>query len=146
MQTGGDVRHKVRCKRLEKLVVVVNLVMEDLERRALATFHTPLCLWRTYVDDTCTTLPYNLVGPFHEYLNSIDPHIQFNVERESGVQLPFLDVLLTMEEDGTISTEVYRKPTHTDQFWPLISTTQQHTREQWSELSCAKQKQSPPVV
>ena len=92
-------------------VVVANLVMEDIERRALATFHTPPRFWRRYLDDT-----RDLVDPFHEHLNSIDPHIQFTVERESGGQLPFLDMLLTREEDGTISTEVYRKPTHTDQY------------------------------
>ena len=68
------------------------------------------------MDDTCATLPQDLVDPFHEHLNSIDPHIQFTVERESKGQLPFLDVLLTREENGTISTEVYRKPTHTDQY------------------------------
>ncbi len=28
----------------------------------------------------------------------------------------FLDVLLTREEDGTVSTSVYRKPSHTDQY------------------------------
>ena len=97
-------------------VVVANLVMEDIERRALATFHTPPRFWRRYVDDTCAALPHGLVDPFHEHLNSIDPHIQFTVERESRGQLPFLDVLLTREEDGTISTEVYRKPTHTDKY------------------------------
>ena len=30
--------------------------------------------------------------------------------------MPFLDVLLMREEDGTVSTSVYRKPTHTDQY------------------------------
>ena len=109
------------------LVVVANLVMEDIECRALATFHTPPHLWRRYVDDTCAALPHDLVDPFHEHLNSIDPHIQFTVERESKGQLPFLDVRLTREEDGTISTEVYRKPTHMDQYLALIPTIQQHT-------------------
>ena len=97
-------------------VVVANLVMEDIERRALATFHTPPRFWRRYVDETCTTFPRDFVDPFHEHLKSIDPHIQFTVERESGGQLPFFDVLLAREEDGTISTEVYQKPTHTDQY------------------------------
>ena len=68
------------------------------------------------MDDTCTALPRDLVDPFHEHLNSINPHIQFTVERESRGHLPFLDVLLSKEEDGTISTEVYQKPTHMDQY------------------------------
>ena len=73
--------------------------------------------WRKrYVDDTYTALPSDFVDPFHEHLNSIHLHIQFTVERESGGQLPFLDVLLAREEDGSINTEVYRKPTHADQY------------------------------
>ena len=47
---------------------------------------------------------------------SFDLHIQFTVEKESRGQLPFLDVLLTREEDGTISTEVYQKPTDKNQY------------------------------
>ena len=68
------------------------------------------------MDDTCTALPQDLVEPFHAHLNSIDPNIQFTVESESEGRLPFLDVLLTREEDGSISTSVFRKATHTDQY------------------------------
>ena len=53
---------------------------------------------------------------FHDYLNSIDPCIQFTIEKESDSQLPFLDNLLNKEENGSISTTVYRKSTHTDQY------------------------------
>ena len=81
-------------------VVVANLVMENIECRALSSFHTPPCFWRRYVDDTCTVLPRNLVESFHAHLNSIDPNTQFTFERESERELPFLDVLLTREDDG----------------------------------------------
>ena len=97
-------------------VVVTNLVMDDIEQKALSTFHTPPCFWRRYVDDTCTVLPGDLIDFFHSHLNSIDNNIQFTVEKESDEQLPFLDILLTREEGGSISTSVYRKTTHTDQY------------------------------
>lgn len=42
------------------LVVVANLVMKDIEQKALSTFHTPPLFWRRYVDDTCTVLPLEL--------------------------------------------------------------------------------------
>ena len=98
-------------------MVVMNLAMENIVCRALSSFHTPLRFWRRYVDDTCTVLPRDLVESFHTHLNSIDPNIQFTVERESEWQLPFLDVLLTREDDGGgISTSVFRKATHMDQY------------------------------
>ena len=58
-------------------VVVANLVMEDIECSALSSFHTPPRFWRRYTDNTITVL----VDPFHAHLNSIDPNIQFTVER-----------------------------------------------------------------
>ena len=97
-------------------VVVANLVMEDVEQEAQYTFHTPPRFWRRYVDDTCTALPSDLVDSFHDHLNSIDPCIQFTMEKESDGQFPFLDILLSREEDGSISTSVHRKATHTDQY------------------------------
>ena len=78
-------------------VVVANLVMEDIEQKALSTFHTPPRFWKRYVEDTCTILPGDLVNSFHSHLNSIDNNIQFTVEKESDGQLTFLDILLTSE-------------------------------------------------
>ena len=91
-------------------VVVANLVMEDIECKALLSFHTPPHFWRRYVNDTRTVLPWDLVKPFHVHFNSTDSKIQFTVERESEEQLPFLDVLLTREDDGSISCQCSIKP------------------------------------
>ena len=71
--------------------------------------------WRRYADDTCTALSFNLVDSFHDHLNGIDPCIQFMMEKESDGQLPFIDIFLS-REDGSISTLVHRKATHTDQY------------------------------
>ena len=76
-----------------KSVVVANLVMEDVEQEALSTLHTPPRLWRRYVDDMCTALPSDLVDSFHDHLNSIDPCIQFTIEKESDGQLPRPSIL-----------------------------------------------------
>ena len=112
-------------------VVIANLVMEDVEERALATFHSPPRFWKRYVDDTCTALPRDMVKSFHSYLNSIEPYIQFTVEEESEDRiLPFLDVELCRESDGTITTLVYRKTTHINQYLSLHRTTRSHTRSQ----------------
>ena len=46
-------------------VTVANLVMEEIEERALATFDPPPRFWKRYVDDTCTALPTESVFFFH---------------------------------------------------------------------------------
>ena len=58
------------------LVVVAILLIEDMEQKELSTFHTPPRFRRRYVDDTCTTLPSNLVDSFHDHLKSIDHYIE----------------------------------------------------------------------
>ena len=56
-----------------------------------------------------------------QHINSQDPHIQFTVEPTQQDSLPFLDTLVTIEQDKTFSTSVYRKPTHVDQYLHLDS-------------------------
>ena len=103
-------------------VVIANLVMEDVEQRALATFHSPPRFWKRYVDDTFTVLPRNLVQEFLSHLNSTEACIQFTFEKETeDGKLPFLDVCLCRESDGSVTTSVYRKPTHTNQYLPFDS-------------------------
>ena len=52
---------------------------------------------------------------FLEHLNSIDEHIKFTCEEpgEDG-SIPFLDILIIPNEEGSLKTTVYRKPTLTD--------------------------------
>ena len=95
--------------------VVANLYMEDLETKATQSSQNPPSFWRRFVDDTLTVMKSSQVESFLNHLNSIDHHIQFTKEesRPDG-SMPFLDILITPKEDGSLSTTVYRKPTHTD--------------------------------
>ena len=97
-------------------VVVANLVMEDIEERALSNFHSPSRFWKRYVDDTCTALHPDLIEPFHSHLNSIESCVQFTVEKESDERLAFPDIQLVRGVDGTVTTSVYRKAAHTNQY------------------------------
>ena len=51
-------------------VTVANLVMEDVEQRALSSYPSPPPFWKRYVDDTLTALPQDQVQCFHEHLTS----------------------------------------------------------------------------
>ena len=63
---------------------------------------------------------------FLTHLNSVDKNIQFTSE-EPGPEgaLPFLDILITPDNEGRLNTSVYRKPTHTDQYlhWDSLHPT-----------------------
>ena len=103
-------------------VTVANLVMEDVEERALSTCpHPPPPFWKRYVDDTFTVLPEDQVDRFLDHLNTVEPSIKFTMEKESNSSLSFLDTLVTHHDDGSLSTSVYRKKTHTDRYLDFTS-------------------------
>ena len=95
--------------------LVANLFMEEFEVQAISTFTVPQTPWKRFVDDTFTIIKKNNRDSFLQHLNSINPKIKFTCEeiREDG-SMPFLDILVTPEEDGSLKTSVFRKTTHTD--------------------------------
>ena len=97
-------------------VSVANLVMEDVEERALASFDIQLPFWKRYVDDTCTVVLKDRVQDLLQHLNGIEESINFIVEVENEGCIPFLDVVISRKPDGSISTSVYMKATHTDKY------------------------------
>jgi len=100
-------------------VVVANLVMEDVENRALTTLATPPKFWKRYVDDVCSVVRRQQLPLVLCHINSIEPSIQFTqeIEGEDGC-LPFLDILLKHCGDGSDSTSV---PTHTNRYLDFMS-------------------------
>ena len=89
--------------------------MENFEIETIRSAPDPPQFWKRYVDDTFTILQSSKKEEFLEYLNSINQKIQYTAEdqREDGA-MPFLDILVSHVRDGSLSTSVYRKPTHTD--------------------------------
>ena len=68
-------------------VVVADLVMEDVESQALASFSSSPHFWKQYVDNTCCALQTDLIQDFHYHRHSIEPSNQFTLETESAGQL-----------------------------------------------------------
>ena len=50
------------------------------------------------------------------WMNNQQPSIRFTIETENNNKLAFLDIAVSREPDGRLTTSVYRKPTHTDQY------------------------------
>jgi len=100
---------------------VADLVMEDFEKKALNSSPVIPEVWYRYVDDTFTVLPSHSIDIFTQHINSIDSNIQFTIEPEADDKLPFLDICILKNEDGSLTTKVYRKPTHTNQYLNFTS-------------------------
>ncbi|XP_068704583.1 uncharacterized protein [Montipora foliosa] len=77
-------------------------------------------LWLRYVDDTFVILE-NDTSRFLDHLNSQDVNIKFTQEHCANNLLPFLARLVKINSDGSLSTRVYCKPTHTDQYFQFSS-------------------------
>ena len=94
-------------------VVVAEIVMQNIEERALTTCRQMIPLWLRYVDNTFTAVHKDEIDEFHDDLNEQNADIQFTTEVEEDGKLPFLDCLVSRDEN-TLLTTVYRKPTRTD--------------------------------
>ena len=71
--------------------------------------------WRGYVDDTFVVQQQSHNEEFFQHINTVDPSIQFTVEVDRpGGSIPSWDILRTPQTDGTFTTKVYIRPTHTD--------------------------------
>ncbi|XP_065204080.1 uncharacterized protein LOC135834170 [Planococcus citri] len=74
-----------------------------------------------YVDDIFSIVPedFNING-FLETMNKQYATIKFTYEYENNQQLPFLDILIT-RKDNKLEYDIYRKPTHTNNYIPADS-------------------------
>ena len=91
--------------------------MEEFETKALNTAPNPPTLWKRFVDDTFVVIKKCHQEEFFHHINSIEDSIQFTAEdTHTDGTLPFLDVLVIPQPDGSLSTALYRKPTHKGQY------------------------------
>ena len=78
--------------------LLANIYMAHLEEEYIlknVSEFAPV-FYRRYVDDTFCLMKENThISSFLEFVNSIDPNIQFDVETETNNQLPFLDTVVT---------------------------------------------------
>ena len=111
LSTEGSPAHRLTGSPVS--VVVAEIVMQNIEEQALATYKQTVPLWLRYVDDTFTAVHKDEIDIFHGHLNRQNADIQFTREVEENGKIPFLDCLVS-RHDNKLQTTIYRKPTHTD--------------------------------
>ena len=87
--------------------------MQNIEEQAHATYAWSIPLWLCYVDDTVTAVHKDEIDDFHEHLNRRKVDIKFSKEIEENGKIPFLDRLVTCNNNRLRMT-IYRKHVPTD--------------------------------
>ena len=92
--------------------------MEKFKKEALKSYPLKPSLWKRYLDDTNVIWPHgeNELKKFFEHLNNRSTDIKFTMELEENGSIPFLDVLITRKEDGTLGYRVFRKKTNIESY------------------------------
>ena len=109
--------------------------MEDFESRAIEqALFKPTC-WYRYVDDSFVIWSHgqDKLEGFLDHLNNLQERIQFTIETENDGHLPFLDIDIYRQTDGTLGHKVYRKPTHTSLY--LQQSSHHHPAHKQSVLT-----------
>ena len=103
-----------------------NLFMDRFETKALAGWHKKPKVWLRFIDDIFMIWEHGLesLNEFIEYLNNIHPTIKFTSEY-SNEKIAFLDTTVKIDDDLTLYTTLYEKPTDTHLY--LHYTSSHHT-------------------
>ena len=95
--------------------------MQNIEEQALATYSETLPLWLRYDDDTITVVHENKIDEFHEHLNKQNTNIQFTKEIEENGNRPFLDCLVTRENNTLYTNHCLQETNrHWQTAWPNV--------------------------
>ena len=107
-----------------------NLFLSIFEHNMLNQYSIKPSIWLRYVDDIFMIWndSEDKLKDFLAYINTVNPAIQFT-HAHSYESVNFLDVLVTLTNDGTISTDLYTKPTDTHQCLHMSSCHPNNVKE-----------------
>ena len=80
-------------------VVVAEIVMQNIEEQALATYTRTISPWLRYVDDTFIAVHKDDIEDFHEHLNGQNADIKFTNDIKENGKIPFLNYLIRTREN-----------------------------------------------
>ena len=97
--------------------ILANLYMMFFEEKSLRTVQNPLRFWERFVNGMSVTQFIEHKENFLQHINIIDSAIQFTVEdaQPDGSML-FLAILVTPDQNGSLTTRVYSKPMYINQY------------------------------
>ena len=106
-----------------------NIFMSIFERVILESCTNSPDLWIRFIDDIFMIWIHgeNKLLEFVDFINSINPSVQFTCDFSSDC-VNFLDVSVSVDNIGTLATDLYTKPTDTHQYLLATSCHPNHTK------------------
>src|SRR5436190_6639905 len=95
--------------------IAADIVLCDLESRALTMLPMHLPFYVRYVDDVALAAPSSMFKDILHTFNSFHPRLQFTMEESVGNQLDFLDVSIIINEN-IIEFDWFHKPTYSGRY------------------------------
>ena len=96
---------------------VANIYTEHLKEKAIGTAENLPRLWKWFVDEIFVMQHTEHKKNFLKHINNIESAIKLTVQdTQPDGSMPFLDILITLKYNGTLTTNVYRKPILMDQY------------------------------
>lgn len=85
--------------------IVANFFMEDFKAKASVSARLLPRLWKRYVEDTNVIWSHGQeeLDVFFNHLNCQSSAIKFTMEKEVDGCIPFLDILISKNKDGSLS-------------------------------------------
>uniref|UniRef100_A0A8D9BPX0 Reverse transcriptase domain-containing protein n=1 Tax=Cacopsylla melanoneura TaxID=428564 RepID=A0A8D9BPX0_9HEMI len=113
--------------------IVADIVLDNLFDQILPEINSYCQLAIKYVDDTFLVVDETKIQYILDKFNSYHPNLQFTLEEEQNLSLPFLDITVIRNSDGSIVTCHYNKPTHSGRLLNFYSNQPYSYK-----LNCAK--------
>jgi len=99
--------------------IIAEIVLQDLERKALKLLNMEIPFYHRYVDDIALAAPRQKINECLNAFNSLHSRLQFTLET-GGKRLNFLDVTI-INNEGTIEFDWYKKPTFSGRVLNFLS-------------------------
>jgi len=100
--------------------IVADIVMQDVENRALSSLNFRPSFYFRYVDDISCAIPLESLDHMLDVFNNIHPRLQFTFEVGRDNKLDFLDVSLILTDNHLIF-DWYHKPTFSGRYLNYFS-------------------------
>ena len=107
-----------------------NIFMSDFENRHVYTYQKQPLLWVRFIDDIFVVWTHGRteIDKFIDHLNSVHNTIKFTSEI-SAHKVCFLDTWAILHENGSIQTDLYTKPTDSNNYLTYQSAHPPHCKK-----------------